>query len=319
MILLLRWLRTTKGVFRVEFTHEERASQTIVIVDGREVRTSTALATVGKALAEHQWHYTITELARAPTTSTTGRTLHLIVEVIRGLLAGHDLDEVGAAFPHSKDVRLVRAVPAVADALGFSGPAARFVKTNLQGDDNVLGLLRSPIGTRGVWDVLVPLELFGGLTLAAGEPRRQTPREAITGVHAVVGPGDPFADKDHFAVLGLHWSCAPGAIADAWARTKRDFGPGGPRRPLDDQTAAKALRRIDEAWQVLNDTPKRQAYRRATFNLVWPHQATLLVQQAKLAIYRKDLIEARDLLAAAQDIAPSPEARVLLDTLNRPA
>ena len=87
--------------------------------------------------------------------------------------------------------------------------------------------------------------------------------------------------------------------------------------PAAQKELDKATDRIDEAFAVLGDATKRQAYRRATFNMVWPHQATLLVQQAKLAIYRKDVAEARDLLAAAQDLSPSPEARVLLDTLNR--
>lgn len=319
--LFLRWLRTTKGVFRVELSSEGQPVSTLVVVDGREVRAPIPLASLGKALANHTYTYTMTELPRAPTLSTTGRTLHLIVDVLRALLAPHDLDEIAAAFPHSKDQRLVRAVGSVADALGFTGPLARLVKSNLQGDDTVRGVTRAAIGARAVWDVLVPLELFAGLTLAAGEPRRHTPNEAVSGVGSGTGapvvPAEPFVDKDHFAVLGLHWSASPSAVVEAHVKIRRDFMPGGSRRPLDDAIAGRAVKRIDEAFAVLGDGDKRQAYRRSTYNMVWPHQATLLVQQAKLAIYRKDLSEARDLLAAAQDISPSPEARVLLDTLLR--
>jgi len=50
---------------------------------------------------------------------------------------------------------------------------------------------------------------------------------------------------------------------------------------------------------------------------VWPHQAQLLVQQARIAIYRKDAVEAKNLLAAAQDMSPSPEAQHMLDALNK--
>ena len=316
MILMLRWLRTTRGVHRVELTTDGQPVHTFIVVDGRELRSSVPLSTLGKALAHHTYTYTIVELPRAPTLTYTGRTLHLLVEVLRGLLAPHEPDEIAAAFPHSNDNRLVRAVGTVVDALGYTGPLARFIKSNLQGDDTVRGLMRAPVGARAVWDVLVSLELFGGLTLAVGEPRRHTPNEAIAGVGAASISSDPFANKDHFAVLGLHWSCAPSAIPEALVKTRRDFGPGGTRRPFDEQTALKALRRIDEAVAVLGDAAKRQAYRKATFNMVWPHQATLLVQQAKLAIYRKDLTEARDLLAVAQDIAPTSEARILLDTLR---
>ena len=318
--LFLRWLRTTRGVFRVELTGENQTIISFVVVDGREVRSPVAFAALGKLLAGHTYTYTMAELARPPTLSVTGRTLHLIVDVLRSLLGPHELDEIAAAFPHSKDQRLVRAVGAVADALGFTGPLARLIKTKLQGDDTVRGVTKAAIGARAVWDVLVPLELFAGLTLAAGEPRRSTPNEAVSGVGGSTGPpvaSEPFVDKDHFAVLGLHWSCSPSAPIDAHVKTRRDFMPGGSRRPIDDAIAARAIKRIDEAFATLGNTDKRQAYRKATFNMVWPHQATLLVQQAKLAIYRKDLSEARDLLAAAQDISPSPEAGVLLNTLNR--
>jgi hypothetical protein len=311
--LFLRWLRTTRGVFRVDLTAtKEQQTVSFIAVDGREVRSTIAAGTLGKILAGHTYTYTMTELPRAPTTTGSTRTLHLMVEVLRSLLAEHPLDDIAATFPHTRDGRLVRAVGAVADALGFSGPAARVVKSNLQGDDTVAGITAAPATARITWETLVILELFAGLTLAAGEPRRATP-SAIAGVGSV----DPFEGKDHYGVLGLHWSCAPSAISEAHNKARRDYGPQGPRRPSDDVVAQRALKRIDEAFSVLGNTEKRHAYRAATYNLAWTQQAQLLVQQAKAAIYRKEVVEARDLLAAAVDLAPTPEAVLLLESLKK--
>jgi hypothetical protein len=311
--LFLRWLRTTRGVFRVELVAtQEQQSVTFTVVDGREIRSAVAAGTLGKVLAGHVYTYTMTELPRAPTSSGSVRTLHLMVEVLRGLLAEHPVDDIAAAFPHTRDLRLVRAVAAVADALGLGGAAARIVKSSLQGDDTVAGIVAASAAPRVTWETLVLLELFAGLTLAAGEPVRATPHAGTS----VVATTDPFEGKDHYAVLGLHWSCPPSAIAAAHNKARRDYGPQGPRRPADDAVAHKALKRIDDAFSVLGDTDKRHAYRAATYNLAWNQQAQLLVQQAKTAIYRKDVAEARDLLAAAVDLAPTPEAVVLLESLK---
>ena len=45
----------------------------------------------------------------------------------------------------------------------------------------------------------------------------------------------------------------------------------------------------------------------------------MLVAQAKLSLYRKELVEARNLLLAAQDMSPSNEAGELLMLMSRPA
>jgi hypothetical protein len=309
--LFLRWLRTTRGVFRVELVAtQEQQSVTFTVVDGREIRCAVAVGTLGKILAGHVYTYSMTELPRAPTATGSVRTLHLMVEVLRGLLAEHPVDDIAAASPHTRDLRLVRAVAAVADALGLSGPAARVVKSSLQGDDTVAGIVAAAATPRVTWETLVLLELFAGLTFAAGEPvRAPTLAAAATAT-------DVFEGKDHYAVLGLHWSCPPSAISAAHSKARREYGPQGPRRPIDDVLAHKALKRIDEAFSVLGNTDKRHAYRTATYNLAWNQQAQLLVQQAKAAIYRKEVAEARDLLAAAVDLAPTPEAVVLLESLK---
>jgi hypothetical protein len=313
--LLLRWLRTMRGVHRVDLSVGGGPSHSMYIVDGREVRSSAQLTSLGKTLAAPALTYEVTALPRAPNFSHTGRTLHLIVEVVRGMLAGFDTDDIAAAFTHTNDARLVRAVGSVADTLGFQGAHARFVKASLQGDDTVRAVLRSPAGARTVWDVLVCLELFAGLSFMAGEGRALS-QSSMPGVGAAPNRPD-ILDKDLYSVLGLHWSCAPSEVGDAYQRTRRDFGVGGARRPATHKIADEVMAKVEEAYRTLSNAETRRAYRIKTFNIMWPQQATLLVQQAKLAIYRSDVGAARILLNAAQDMSPTEEAAYLLEVLSR--
>ncbi len=317
--LLLRWLRTTRGVLRVELSTAGQPVHSLIVVDGREVRSPVSLQTLGRAVGAGVYDYVVTEIPKAPQLSHTGRTLHLIVEALRALISAHEPEALALAFPHTKETRLVRAVSSVVDALGFSGPHARLIKSSLSGDDVIENVVRGAAGARVAWDVLIVLELFGGLSFVVGEPRRPTPT-SMSGVGAMMNEVNPLAllAKDHFAVLGLHWSSSPTEIGPAFQRTRADHQPGALKRPASASDAEQLLRRIDEAYLVLNDVEARRAYRRATFNMVWPHQAQIMVAQAKLALYRKDLLEARNLLLAAQDVSPSTEAAELLALLNSP-
>ncbi len=317
--LLLRWLRTTKGVLRVDLSTERQAVYSIICVDGRELRSPVSMQTLGRALGNEIYYYEVTELARAPQLTNTGRTLHLIAEVVRALLAPHEPEAIAAAFPSTKDPRLVRAVTSVVDAVGFQGPHARVIKTNLQGNETIEIVSRGASGARVAWDVLVVLDLFGGLTYVAGEARvvaslSSSPQsEGVT----MMGGGPSILDKDYFGALGLHWSSSPADVPAAYQRMRADYLPNGVKRPANAVEADKIVKRLEEAFKVLNDTEARRAYRRATFNMVWSHQAQMLVAQAKLALYRKDLLEARNLLLAAQDMSGSQEAAEMLSILNR--
>ncbi|MDP2341644.1 MAG: hypothetical protein Q8O67_11860 [Deltaproteobacteria bacterium] len=314
--LLLRWLRTTKGVLRVDLSSDGQPVHSIIVVDGRELRSPVSMQTLGRALGAHVYDYEVVELPRAPALTNTGRTLHLIAEVVRALLAPHEPEAIAAAFPSTKDPRLVRAVTSVVDALGFQGPHARVIKMALQGDELIETVVRGATGARVAWDVLVVLDLFGGLTYVAGVPRTSTPTSAYsTGMPTIERPA--ILDKDHFSALGLHWSSSPAEVPGAYHRVRAEYQPGGAKRPASAVDADKILKRLEEAFRVLNDTDARRAYRKATYNMVWPHQAQILVSQAKLALYRKDLTEARNLLLAAQDMSGSNEANEMLALLNR--
>jgi hypothetical protein len=306
--LFLRWLRSTRGVLRVDFAADGEPVHSVFVVDGREARSPVSLPSLGRALAQQAYDYEIHELAKAPATTHTLRTLHLMAEVLRCLAGTHDVDAIARAFPHTAETRLVRAVTTVADALAFPTTHTRLIKQALSGDETIADVLKNPIGPRTAWDILVLLELFGGLHFVAGERRAAAPQGRVGEL-----PPEAMLEKDFFAVLGLHWSSAPSEIPAAYALVRQAWA--GPRRPADAALAERILARIEEAHRTLRDDARRQAYRRATFHLVWSHQAQLLVAQAKLALYRKDLAETRRLLTAAEDCSPSSEAAQLLRAL----
>lgn len=321
--LLLRYLRTTRGVLRLEVTAPDHPLFTAVIVDGREVRTPAALATLGKSLAQPRMSYTITELGRPPQMTTVGRTLHLIAESVRGLIATLDTEELARAFPDRKGLCL-RARNDIVQSLGLPAQHTRFIKTDLDGNQHLEEVARAAVGSRTVWETLYVLEIYGGLSWDEPDPNRAKNPAHRTGAIRLSAVESALADdawaafdgKDHFAVLGLHWSSSPTEVPSAYQRLRAEYGPGGARRPADTTIADRILKRLEEAYRVLNDTPARQAFRRAQYNLMWPHQAQLLVQKAKLALYRKDYADAKNILLAAEDMASSDEARALLASIK---
>jgi hypothetical protein len=239
------------------------------------------------------------------------RTLHLIVDYVRSLLARHTTDDIARAFPHTRDPRLVRAVLSVVEALGFTGAHGRLIKSTLDGGGTVEDVLDNPIGPRTAWDVLVLLSLYDGLAFTAAERK-----EAVAPTPSFAGPApETMLEKDFFSLLGLHWSAAPSEVTQAYHQTRQAWS--GARRPSDDKLAERILARIEEAHRTLRDDERRRAYRRSTFNLVWSHQAQLLVAQAKLALYRKEFPETARLLEAAEDMAPSAEGAQLLAALAK--
>ena len=323
--LLLRWLRTTRGVLRLEVAAEDHPVFTAVFVEGREVRTPATFASLGKSMALKRMTYTVTELGRAPTMTTNGRTLHLICEVLRGLVTQAPLEDLARAFPKHPD-KCARAIMDVVNGLGLPAQHLRFIKTDVDGSQFLDEITHAAVGGRTVWETLYVLELYNALAWDDPATDKKTTRTSPISLptDSKTGPINlddaawaPFAGKDHFGVLGLHWSSSPTEVQPAYTKLRSEYGPGGPKRPLATATADKITKRIDEAYRVLNDPGQRRAYRRDKYNLVWAHQAQLLVQKAKLALYRQDVHEAMNILLAAEDMSPSHEAQQMLAKIKQ--
>lgn len=322
--LLLRWLRTTRGVLRLEATAVDHPVFTAVFVDGREIRTPASLATLGRSLALPKMTYTISELGRPPQMTTTSRTLYLIGEVVRALTLAIPVEELAAKFP-AKEGLCARAVTEIVNGFGLPPQHQRFIKSDVGGTQYIEEIARAAVGARTVWETMYLLEIYNGLAWDQPpenkRPSTGTSKRSTTGVFAKPAELDdswaPFEGKDHFQVLGLHWSSSPTEVAPAYQKLRAEYGPGGIKRPATQAAADRILKRLEEAYKVLSDTNMRKAYRREKYNLVWAHQAQLLVQKAKLALYRKDFVETQNILLAAEDMSPSDEAKALLSALKQ--
>jgi hypothetical protein len=184
------------------------------------------------------------------------------------------------------------------------------------------------VGSRTVWETMYLLEVYNGLAWDQPPDNKKagtsTLKRTTTGLFekpTAAPTADeewaPFEGKDHFQVLGLHWSSSPTEVGPAYQKLRAEYGSGGIKRPSSPQTAERIMKRLEEAFKVLNDATTRRAYRREKYNLVWSHQAQLLVQKAKLALYRKDFVETQNILLAAEDMSPSEEAKAILSALKK--
>ncbi len=325
MPLLLRWLRTTRGVLRLEVQAADHPAFTAVFVDGREVRTAASLATLGRSFAVPKMTYNIVDLGRPPQMTTSSRTLHLIGEVVRALTLACTVDDLGRAFP-AKPGLCARAIPDVVNGFGLPPQHSRFLKSDVDGTQFIDEIARGAVGSRTVWETMYLLEVYNGLAWDTPPDNKKastgTSKRTTTGLFEkpTLSPDDewaPFEGRDHFQVLGLHWSSSPTEVGPAYQKLRAEYGSGGIKRPSSPQTAERIMKKLEEAFKILNDANARRAYRREKYNLVWSHQAQLLVQKAKLALYRKDYVETQNILLAAEDMSPSEEAKAILSTLKK--
>lgn len=312
--LLLRWLRTSRGHLRLELTSADQPELSLTFVDGKEVRSAAPLAQVAKALAQPTMGYRIVPVDDAPRSAHVYRPVHLLAEVVQQLCAEVPHDAFSRAFPIPVD-KHPRAVPQIVPLLGLSEQQQRFVKTSLGGERPLDMKIPMPEAMRRAsWQALAVLQLFDGLHWETPHAREAAPRASA--------PEDPWAffdGKDHFQVFGLHWSSSPTEIIPAFQRLRTDYGPGGLKRPQDEQLATKIMARIDEAFVVLKNTSARREYRRSHFDLNWTAQAELLIQQGKVALERGRREEAKNFLFAAEDLEPaSPAVQSLKELIADP-
>lgn len=113
------------------------------------------------------------------------------------------------------------------------------------------------------------------------------------------------ADADHFAVLGLHWTCHPDDLLRSRATVEKRFGPNAPIRTLADckPLAEKLYGKMSGALETLLDPGLRRAYRLALQGEEKVKQAArFLAQQADEAAI-VDRRKAHRLIECALDLA----------------
>lgn len=111
-----------------------------------------------------------------------------------------------------------------------------------------------------------------------------------------------------FDAVGGHYSTAPARLRGAYEATLAEYGPGSAAHQRSPVHAAAIVEQAKRAWQVLRHRNTRRSYRVEVLHIDVRAAAALLIQEAKVALLRNAVIEAREALAAAFDLQPSSEA-----------
>jgi hypothetical protein len=322
--LLLRWLLGTHGFVRVEVEHQGAPAHPFLIVNGREVRASVPLSILARGLVGLEGRYVTTKLKRAPRLSQYGTVLQLMQEVVSALVARFSDEELEAGLQRygKRSPQLNAAGKKLLEGLGFSSSHKRLAQKALTGRESVLGVTQHASGARAAFEVLYTLEITGALDwvdaggLLLEEKRRKDKERLDRLVEGAAGMWDKIKGANHFEVMGLHWSTPPRKIPESYQELAKLYGPTGEARAEAPDVCQLIWAKVGLAYDVLKDTSARRRYRHEVYALKWSAQVELLIDRAKLAIYRHDAQDAVDLLSVCQDIHPTQEAAELLTRLQ---
>lgn len=312
--LLLRLLMGKAGTTHVRI--RQTASDREVafdVVDGREIFSAVPIAKLASSLAFQDGTYAIESADKVQPGQKQMLTVSLIGELLRALIRRVTVDALAAGFPHAEETPILTDRGArLLEAIGLSSTQTRLAKLKFNGKESAENLadgLRVPLLG---WELFYVLEIMGGIDWTAPEivteVRRKDPLEV---------EWELLQTRDDFDALGLHWSTAPRHIEPAYAQAKERYGPqsnAATRRP---DLAKQILGRMTSAYERLKDAKSRREYRKAAFSLNWTQQSDLMLSHAKLATYRGDMSEARDLLEGILDFQSNAEASALLKKLEK--
>lgn len=314
--LLLRWLLTTKGIHRIDIEQAGHPAYPFLVVNGREVRAAVAMPSLGRNLVEPAGRYTAAPLQRAPRMTHSGTVLQLMQEVVSGYVGKLSDEELergllvrGDRCPLLNDVGV-----RLLDGLSFPSSHKRLALKALTGTQRVYGITQHAVGARSAFEVLYTLEVSGALDWVdadgvAREERQRKEKERLERlVEGAAGFWEKIANANHFEAMGLHWSTPPRKIQPTFEELERLYGPKGEARPEAPDICDRIWRKVSEAYAVLSEPKRRRAHRKEAYSLKWSAQIDVFLDRADIAMYRKDFMDALDLLLVCQDIQPTTEA-----------
>ena len=312
-VLLVRWLMVQDGLAEVTLSFPAGDS-TRFVVSGETIHASTEFGVVARTAAQAGGHYQVTVLPEVPTACRkTMGPVEFIGQLVRGLTSNFDDATLEAAFSDQLDRAPVLNARGqrMAKRLSFAGSRLRFAERRLDGTESLRTMLGSQLGSRAVWDVVFTLSAFEGLEWKA--VKGTTPSTAPRQVSEAERAFQVMAGRDHFEVLGLHWASAPAVITPTYEEKRARFAEGSHLATAEPEWCRKICARLDEAHRVLSDTPARRRYRRDTYTYAWSAQAEILLNKAKLSLYRDELKDGLHTLQAILDILPRhEEAKALM-------
>jgi len=317
--VLLRVLFSTRRSFRVLIEHEQVVHK-FAIVSGTSVRSPVPLSTLARAITAPSGRYVVEPLTDRAIFRVKASAKELLTDVLRALVARQSYEALAQPFAaHEHDGPTLTADGArVLDAIALTPTQMRLVKSSFDGAHALKEILASPVGARAAWELVYLLALFRALSWTPLKSAAQKPTAAAPRKRSVAQVFlDDHANKNHFEVLGVHWSESPRKLEPAHRTLRARFLPNSAAAAEDAEAARKALARIEEAFAVLQPTSERQKYRRDVVKVKWSQQAEVMLNHAKLAIYRRELRDAEETLEGLLDFAPSAEAEALAKQLAK--
>lgn len=207
------------------------------------------------------------------------------------------------ALPAERAPRLRQAAAEWLPALDLADMERRFCGRRLDGSEPGASLCRTGgLSETGAARLLCLLHLCGLLEWIALAPAAAAPP-----ADEVRGRYEKLSGGDLFVALGLHYSVAPAAIRVAYQTIMGEHGPGSAAQQRSPEYAARIVALAEQAFAVLGRRESRQRYRQEVLRVNVAAAAKLTADQAKLAALRGDTARARELLAAALDLCPTPE------------
>lgn len=315
--IILRCAMAMPDDTKVTISIEGQPDYWFVIYGKKEIITNGNLATLARSVAKPKGEYRIeTFTDQPPRSSSQSSPLKFMTELLRVLIGKHpyeSLQEVigqnikQCPYPNKRGTRLT-------EVLAFSGTQMRLIKSRMDGRTPLEELLGHPSGSRIVWEALFLLLAFEGIDWKAPPKKKRNTTRKIP--QAEIFWSD-LQGKNHFEALGLHWSAAPRKIAFAFENFKKLYGPGGKFEKANPDLCSKIWVRLVKAHQVLEKAETRRAYRKENYSLQWSQQADLMINHAKLAIYRGEFLETRDILEVVKDIYPHSELKEVAKQLEQ--
>ncbi len=284
------------------------------VVNGREVYAAVPIAKLAFSLAFQDGTYAL-ENAKKPTPGHKQMlTVSLIGELVRALTRRITPEALETGFPNLHlSPTLTDRGTRLLEAIGLSSTQTRLAKVKFVGTENAQMLVESMRVPMLGWELFYAMEVMGGLDWI--EPELQVVEDSTK--DPLAAELDDLKTRDDFDALGLHWSTAPRHIDGAYERAKERFGPSSPAAKRKPDLAKPIFAHLTAAYERLKSPGSRRDYRKQTFSLNWSQQCDLMLSHAKLATYRGDMSEARDLLEGILDFHTNAEASALLKKLEK--
>ncbi len=136
--------------------------------------------------------------------------------------------------------------------------AVEYVVDGTRSFERMLG--EGYIGRTTFQRLVLLLDLYGILQWA--QPTLSDHEDPIAAMTKLYGK---IERANHFVAMGIHWSAPPIEILAAWEKAQETYGPGGTMEKYEPMIAARILRRISGAWQILRVDALRVAHRREAY------------------------------------------------------